>query len=157
MATPREEKLLHDTKLIIPESFIAGASDEKILLFIDLVINDINTWPPFTIFDRESFPENRLGILYMGIGYMTQLFKLMEVTLQDFNYNDSGLSVNIDQTSKLNTSIEKLYKIYSQQVEFMKKSLLAGYGTGIATPRFQSQISAFLKISLGTSFSWRGR
>jgi hypothetical protein len=157
MSTPREDKLLHDTKLLIPESFIAGAPDEKILLFIDLVINDINTWPPYTVFDRESFPDNRLGILYMGVSYMVQLFKQMEVTLQDFNYNDSGLSVTIDQTTKLNTSIEKIYKIYSQQVEFMKKSLLVGYGVGLGSPRYQSQIGQFLKLALSQSFSWRSR
>lgn len=153
----RDEKILYELKMILPQNFIAGASDEKILLFVDMVINDINWVLPHSNFTRETFPEEALRIIYLGCAYMAMLFKLMEVTLEDFNFNDSGLSVSVDQTTKINTAIEKVYKAYVSQVEYLKKTLMMRNVAGFGTPRYQSVIGQFLKVALGSAFNWTGR
>ena len=152
--TTRELLILEKSKLIVPEGFFYGASDEKILAYADLVVNDMNWWPPVTNYDRNSLPDAWFWIMITGMSYFAQLFKQMEATLQDFNYNDNGLSVNVDQVGKISTAQANMLKIYSQQIEWMKKSLLLKMGEGLGTPRFQSQIGQFLKIALGQSFNW---
>ena len=152
--TTREQALLNNCKLVIPGVFIAESSDDKILAFVDLVVNDINWWLPYTAYDRNSFPDQWFQTVILGTAYFSQLFKQMEATLQDFNYNDNGLSVNVDQVGKINTGMVNLLKAYGQQIDFIKKAMLLKLGSGIGTPRFQSQIGQFLKISLGQSFSW---
>ena len=152
--TERDQKLLDQCKLVIPESFIAGEPDEKILAFCDMVINDINWFPPLTIYDRSNYPDQWFNSIVLGVAYFAMLFKQMEATLQDFDYNDNGLSVRVDQVGKINTAIERMLKAYAQQTEFMKKSMIASMGAGLGTPRFQSQLGQFIKIALGSSFNW---
>ena len=158
--TAKEQLIIDKAKLIVPPGFfmdtVTGAfvSDDKIFLYAEMVVNDMNWFPPTTNYTVNSIPDRWIGIVLMGMAYFANIFKQMEVTLQDFNYNDNGLTVNVDQTSKINTSMVNVLKAYSQQVEFMKKSLLMTYGTGLGTPRFQSQIGQFLKIALGSSYAW---
>jgi len=152
--TDKEQFVIDRAKVLLPEAFIAEASDDKIFLYAELVVNDMNWFPPTTRYTVNSMPSGWIGIVLMGMAYFAQMFKQMEVTLQDFNYNDNGLTVNIDQTGKINTAMVNMLKAYSQQVEFMKKSLLMTFGAGLGTPRFQSQIGQFLKIALGSSYAW---
>jgi hypothetical protein len=150
--TARETVLLEKCKLVVPPEFITTSSDEKILVYIDLVINDINWCPPMTNYNRNSIPDNMIVI--MGTAYFSQLFKQMSATLEDFNYNDSGLTVQIDQVGKINVAIERIMKVYVTQTEYMKKHLLCGEFAGLGSPRYQSQLSQFIKIALGSSFNW---
>jgi len=157
--TPREQLVLEKAKILIPESFWKVGPDEdtqdmKLFLYAELVVNDMNWWPPTTMYSVNSMPDRWIGIVLLGMAYFTQIFKQMEVTLQDFTYNDNGLTVSVDQTAKLNTGLVNILKAYGQQVEFMKKSHLMTLGAGLGTPRFQSQIGQFLKIALGSSYAW---
>lgn len=152
--TEREQILLDKVKLMIPADFVAGESDEKILGFVDMVINDMNWWLPMTNYNVGNYPTGWTMTIVLGCAYFAQLFKQMEATLQDFNYSDNGLSVQVDQVGKINTALERILKAYAQQVEYMKKSMLTQMGAGLGTPRFQSQIGQFIKIALGSSFSW---
>lgn len=158
--TPQEQLVIDKAKILMPTGFILDTatgtmiSDEKILLYAELIVNDMNVYPPQTNYTVNSMPNRWIGTTLIGMSYYAQLFKQMEVTLQDFTYNDNGLTVSIDQTAKINTSIVNVMKAYAQQVEFIKKSLLMTFGSGLGTPRFQSQIGQFLKIALGSSYAW---
>ena len=84
---------------------------------------------------------------------MAELFFQMSATLQDFNYNDNGLALNIDQTGKINQSYQNMLGFYRQMIVNFKKTQIFAQGAfGISSPRYQSQIGQFLKISLGSSF-----
>lgn len=168
--TPRELELLGKIKTVMPANFIAEeaadaalkvgitTTDDKILAFGDLVINDFNWWPPYSNFTRETWPVEQDGILVLGVQIFAMLFKQMEATLQDFDYNDAGLTVRVDQVGKLNTAIsatQGIFSIYKQQIDYAKKAMLLRMGgQGLGTPKYQSQIGQFLKLSLGSAFSW---
>lgn len=152
--TNREIALLAAVKNVMPAAFIADAGDNKILGFIDLVVNDMNWFLPMTNFDRNTFPNNWFQTVVLGTNLFAQVFKQMEATLQDFQYNDNGLSVNVDQVGKINMAHANMLKIYAQQAEFIKKAMLLQFGRGLGTPKFQSQIGSFLKIALGSAFNW---
>jgi hypothetical protein len=157
--TPKEQLVVQKAKVLIPEAFwkvgpTDDAQDEKLFLYAEMVVNDMNWWIPVTMYTVNSMPDRWIGIVLMGMAYFSQLFKQMEVTLQDFNYNDNGLTVNVDQTGKLSVAMVNILKAYGQQVEYMKKAEIFKVGSGLGTPRFQSQIGQFLKIALGSSFAW---
>jgi hypothetical protein len=140
---------------VLPLNFQAESSDDKLLAFGDLVINDFNWWPPTSGYTRENWPETLDGTYIIGASVFASLFKQMEASLQDFEYNDNGLSVRVDQVGKINTQHINMLNIYKQQVEYAKKSLLiATGGQGLGSPRFQSQIGQFIKIALGSSMTW---
>jgi len=153
--TAREQELLDKIKCVMPANFIAESDDVKILCFGDLVISDINWWPPYSNFTRETLPVELDQIVVLGVSIFAMLFKQMEATLQDFDYSDNGLTVRVDQVGKINTTHVNILKIYQQQVDWAKKALLLRTGgQGLGTPKFQSQIGQFLKLALGSSFSW---
>jgi hypothetical protein len=70
-------------------------------------------------------------------------------------YNDNGLSLNVDQVGKISQSYANILNLYRQMIMGFKKGQIFAVGaTGISTPRYQSQIGQFLKISLGSAFNW---
>lgn len=156
--TVREQEILDKVKCVMPANFIAESPDDKILCFADLVINDYNWFPPLSGYTRETWPPEADGILVIGVQLFALFFKQMEATLQDFDYNDSGLSVKVDQVGKISqvvTASQGIFSIYKSQVEYSKKALLLRTGgQGLGTPKYQSQIGQFLKIALGSSFTW---
>ena len=83
------------------------------------------------------------------------LFLQMRATLEDFSFNDNGLTVQVDQVGKINQSYQNILAIYKDMIlKYKKTQIFAVGGKGLGTPRFQSQIGQFLKIALGSAFTW---
>lgn len=153
--TDKQRQLICKVRGIMPENFAAHTSDEKILLFAELVLTEINVAPPLTNFTTASFPDRIEGTLLLGIHFFSMLFFQMRATLEDFNYNDNGLSVAVDQTAKIGSAITNMKDVFENQVmNFKKTEIFQLGGAGLGTPRFQSQIGQFLKIALGSAFTW---
>jgi hypothetical protein len=153
--TERQKLIICKARELMPENFSSNTTDEKILAFAEVVLSDINVFPPLTGFTTETVPELLLPVLYFGISLFAELFLQMRATLEDFDYNDNGLSVRVDQVGKINTSFQNVLQIYKNMVtNFKKTQILAVGGKGLGSPRFQSQIGQFLKIALGSAFTW---
>ena len=151
----RQKLIICKARQLMPENFSSNTTDEKILAFAEVVLSDINIFPPLTGYTTETVPDVLLPILYFGISLFAELFFQMRATLEDFDYNDNGLSVRVDQVGKINTSFQNMLSIYKNMVTNYKKTeILRVGGKGLGTPRFQSQIGQFLKIALGSAFSW---
>ena len=119
--------------------------------------SDINFFPPYTNFsitDAVNNP-NLANLLYFGISLMTELFLQARATLEDFQFNDNGLSLNVDQVGKIAQSYANMLEFYRQMIlNFKKTQIFAVGAVGLGTPRYQSQIGQFLKVALGSAFSW---
>ena len=155
--TDRQKLIIEKSRQLMPDNFSLHTTDEKILMFAEVILADINVWPPLQGFTTESVPEILLPTLYFGVSLFSALFLQMRATLEDFSYNDNGLTVQVDQVGKINASFQNLLGIYKSMITNYKKTQIftvAGGGKGLGTPRFQSQIGQFLKISLGSAFSW---
>ena len=135
--------------------FIAHVTDDQILGYIDLVIGDFNLFPPLTGYNSETLKTNYIPIVVFGCQFFSLLFLQMNAVIQDFNYNDNGLTVQVDQTSKVDQSLKNVAEVYKNMVENGKRSEIWNVGPkGIGTPKFHISMGQFLKISLGDSFLW---
>jgi hypothetical protein len=153
--TPQQQVIIEQSRLLMPQKFSVNCSDERILAFAEVVLADINLFPPLQGFTTDTLLPAALPLLYFGISLMAELFFQMSATLQDFNYNDNGLSLNIDQTGKISQSYQNMLEFYRHMITNFKKTQIFAQGAfGISSPRYQSQIGQFLKISLGSSFNW---
>lgn len=153
--TPQQQQIIDQSRILMPQKFSVNCTDEKILAFAEVILADINLFPPLQGFTTDSLPVPALHLLYFGISLMAELFFQMSATLQDFNYNDNGLALNIDQTGKINQSYQNMLGFYRNMITNFKKTQIFAQGAfGISSPRYQSQIGQFLKISLGSSFNW---
>lgn len=155
--TAAQQAVIQRSRQLMPEIFSRNTRDEKILAYASLVLAEINNFPPmtgFTINDVASNP-NLAEVLYFGIMVTTELFLQARATLEDFQFNDNGLSLNVDQVGKINASYANLITLWQQMLTNFKKTQIFQVGAvGLGTPRYQSQIGQFLKIALGSAFSW---
>lgn len=159
--TAKQQEIITKSRQLMPDNFSLNTTDEKILAYAEVVLSDLNFFPPLTGYTTETVPDNLLPILYFGISLFTELFLQMRATLEDFDYNDNGLYVRVDQVGKIDQSYKNLLEMYRNMITNFKKTQVLSLGgqgglggRGLGTPRFQSQIGQFLKIALGGSFQW---
>lgn len=153
--TQRQLEIIQKSRQLMPEMFSVNVNDERILAYAEVILSDINLFPPLTGFTTETIPDVLLPVLYFGICLFAELFLQMNATLQDFDYNDNGLSVRVDQVGKIDQSYRNMLDIYKNMItNFKKNQIFAVGGKGLGTPRYQSQIGQFLKIALGSAFTW---
>jgi hypothetical protein len=155
MFTVRQQMIIDKVRTLIPENFSANTTDEKVLAYSEVVLSDINVFTPLTSFTTETVPDSILPILFFGVALFSELFMQMRATLEDFDFNDNGLSVRVDQVGKIDQSYRNMLEMYRLMItNFKKTQIFAVGGVGVGSPRFQSQIGQFLKIALGASFQW---
>jgi hypothetical protein len=155
--TSAEQQVIQQARLLMPEIFSRNTVDAKILAYANLILAEINSFPPLTKFTIQDIPNNPIlaELLYLGITVITELFLQARATLEDFQYNDNGLSLNVDQVGKISQSYANLIAFYRDMIVNFKKTQIFQVGAvGLGTPRYQSQIGQFLKIALGSAFSW---
>lgn len=151
--TLKERQLVRDSLNLWPERFRATADESRCLQFLEIVVADINAIPPAEFLTIDTMPDVLVPIVRFGSSLYAQIFHQMRATLDDFTWSDQGITVSIDQTSKLNTSISNATKAYERMLmNFKKTRVIAQGGRGLGTPRYQSQLGQFLKIALGSSF-----
>ena len=157
--TAGQQEIITKSRQLMPENFSANTTDEKILAFSEVVLSDINLFPPLSGFTTESIPDNLKPVLYFGIMILSAMIFQLRATLEDFEWNDNGLTVRVDQVGKLGAVIGSgstaLLSTYKNMIMNFKKTEITNIGgKGLGTPRFQSQIGQFLKIALGSAFTW---
>ena len=129
--------------------------DERVLAFVDLIIDDWNIFPPETGFTVETVPDRWVNLVCFGVNTFIVLFEQQRWTLMDFDYSDSGLSLRLDRVTKLDSSYKNLLEMYRGQIVSAKRNItMHMMGRGIGTPRYQTAIGQFLKIALGSAFQW---
>ena len=153
--TEKERMIVRDSLQLWPERFRATANDARCLQFIETVIADINAIPPAEYMTVETLPDQIVPIVRFGSSVYAAVFQQLRATLDDFTWNDQGITVAIDQTGKITTALANMTKAYERMIiNFKKTRVIAQGGRGLETPRYQSQLGQFLKIALGSSFLW---
>lgn len=151
----RVERLILESKILMPPAFVMNCGDERINAFLEMVLGDINLWLPVTDYSLEDCPHRWEPILKWGTQMFSLLFMQATYTLQDFGWSDGGLSISLDRVPKIDQSYKNVLELYKTMVLNAKKAeMLRVSGKGLGSPRYQSQLGQFLKICMGASFSW---
>jgi hypothetical protein len=156
--SPRERRIVAIAKVQLPSIFLGAYEDKddiKLLEYIKLALDLVNNTTPATCYTINDMPECWDRIIVFGATQLTTLFLQLGWALNDFNYSDNGLSLNLDRVQKLDTPYKNLMEQWKSMVQQLKyQEVFRIGGRGIATPRFQTQIGQFLKLALGASFNW---
>lgn len=141
--TTAETALVVIAKRMTPAQFIAKITDDEVILaFLNLVLAEINNTAPGTSFTIDTMPASWQYIVAFGGQIFANLFLQGGYALEDFNYSDNGLSLNVDRHSSLNAVYANTYNNYSRMVEKMKKV----YAISAVRPQLLST------MSIGTVF-----
>ena len=149
------ERLIKGCKELMPAGFLVNVGDARIAAFIDLVIGDANLFPPLTNYTIDNLPLRMEPIVKFGTQIFSMLFLQQTYALQDFGWSDGGLSLTLDRVQKIDVPYKNSIEMYKNMVLNAKKyEIVSMGGKGLGTPRYQSQIGGFLKICLGSAFTW---
>ena len=106
--------LISRARELLPTAFTAKQSDAKLQAYMQLTLDDINYVTPQTKYTLDNMPITWETAVIFGSTLFANLFLHMNYALKDFNYNDNGLSLNIDRQGKLEKS-------YTLQLDAYKK------------------------------------
>ncbi len=157
---PAEKLCLDQIKAITPKGFLEGCApgfdtDIRLLGMAALALQDYNSMPPCENYTFNSLPQGLCTTLAMGTQYYLAVMKQMEMSLIDISYSDNGLSITFNRVSNLGQAIASLEKPWLRMIENRKKCVIVSIGgIGLATPRFQSNLSRFIGMLGDGAYGW---
>lgn len=158
--TPGEETCLRQIKAITPKGFLEGCppgfdTDIRLLGMAALALQDYNSMPPCENYTFGSLPTGLCTTIAMGTQYYLALMKQMEMSLIDISYSDNGLSINFNRVANIGAALANLEKPWLRMIENRKKCVIVSIGgIGLATPRFQSNLSRFIGMLGNGAYGW---
>jgi hypothetical protein len=158
--TPAQQKLVFKLTAVTPAGFLAPtppgmARDIRLLGLIGLALSDINNAPPREGWTIDSFPQNQYDFLVFATQIWILLMAQMQYSLADVSYTENGYSINLDRTTKIGSAFANFKLMYDAQLTNYKNNILmANGGMGLATPRYQSNLSRFISILGNGAYGW---
>jgi len=152
--TPRELRLVNQlrdmlgTVVTTDPTTLTSMSDEALASGIKLALGYFNAYPPPTTFTIDNFPYDYEMLLLYAAQIMTLLNKYLGLSITDFNYNDNGLSLNLDRGAKVNQAIQNS-TAWLNSLFALAKLEFAPMGMGVGT--LQLPISMGGQLSRGIS------
>jgi hypothetical protein len=154
--TEQEIKIINLIKGILPLPFKKDLKpedlDSQILFYADLCIGYINIVPPQSGLTLQNYPMNSnslRSLLSLGTNAYILLFKQQKWTMNDFSYNNNGMSLTIDRVDKLDKSIERFFKLFDDQTKQLKTNLMIKNMHIVATPRLGAVLGNAVRNVLG--------
>ena len=152
--TEREQQVLDIVRATMPARFIENVSDEVLLVYVNMVLTEFNWTPPRTGFTIENMPASLLNLLALGCQVYGVKFLAGGYALNDFNYSDGGLSLNIDRQGNLDKYQQKLYDNYIRQLTNIKKCFTTMLNVNVAiTPTVNTVFAQYLGSLFPTTFN----
>lgn len=147
-------KMLTLAKTVLPANFLCKATDDKITAYLQLTLDDINYTTPYTCYTLEQAPDCWESAIVFGSTLFANMFLQVNYSLADMSWNDNGLSMTIDRHGKLAAVYQKQDEVFQRMKWNLKKKMSMTSGPyGVGYPRYPAQISQFMKIIFGTSYS----
>lgn len=138
----------------VPQRYIEGASDEQIAMWGDIAVGLINYVNPVTTYRIHTAPENWDAAVFYGMTALLAQIQMANYSINDFNYNDNGISMSLDRTSKIASVNQAVREQFNNMAFNLKKYYGAGIGPiGLGYPRYQAQMSPFLRIMYGAGYT----
>jgi hypothetical protein len=143
--TEQEIKIINLIKGILPLPFKKDLKPEDL-------DSQINIVPPQSGLTLQNYPMNSnslRSLLSLGTNAYILLFKQQKWTMNDFSYNNNGMSLTIDRVDKLDKSIERFFKLFDDQTKQLKTNLMIKNMHIVATPRLGAVLGNAVRNVLG--------
>jgi len=98
-------------------------SDELLLIYLQIAMQDINAEAPLTIFTLLTVPISWHGCILNGAFVIALFGEAVVQNGESFSYSDNGISLNINQAAGYLQIAQALHGAYKQQKEQLKRSL----------------------------------
>lgn len=116
--------------------------DSEILEYLSMAVDDFNSRPPVTGIVLEDMPDRWRTAILLRAG----AFAMFAITLtwisEEFSYSISGVSLDIDKSSKYQSMKENFIQEYDKVVDAAKRSIKII--KGLKQPRYGIGISSAL-------------
>jgi hypothetical protein len=98
-------------------------SDQQLYMYLVQAVSDINTEPPFTTYDINSFPPAwEACILSGGMIFALIAESILQVG-ENFSYSDNGISLNINLQQGYQGIAQMMLTGYTQLKKDIKRAL----------------------------------
>lgn len=138
----------------LPARFIKGLCDEKLLIWLQMGLDDINYTTPQTQYTLSNAPQLWETAVLFSCSAVAAVLVAADMAFDDFSYNDNGLTMTLDRNGKLLQVNDKILERYKQMKWNIKKYYGMSIGPfGLGYPRFTAQMSSFMRILYGAGYS----
>nr|DAE79828.1 MAG TPA: hypothetical protein [Caudoviricetes sp.] len=98
-------------------------SDELLLIYLQIAMQDINAEPPLTLYTILTVPISWHGCVLNGAFIMSLFGEAVVQNGESFSYSDNGISLNINQAAGYLQIAQAMHGAYQKQKENLKRSL----------------------------------
>ena len=147
--TVREQRLRDKLFSILPEVIKVriDANKTQIRDALTSALAMVNAYAPVTAYTITTMPSYHETAVEFGAQMLLYMEQYLQVSIRDFSYGVSGIALNIDRGSKINTAIQQLtayWNSYIKTVKFYDYPDAVGLGSSaIAVPQGRIFASLF--------------
>jgi hypothetical protein len=116
--------------------------DEELYYYLLETVYDFNSAPPATDVTLDTLPSNWSAAIVVGAGARACRAVALNWIADEFDYSISGVSLNLEKSSKYMSMKENLEQVFDKLKEEAKSTILIV--KGIKQPRFGIGVSAAL-------------
>lgn len=139
--TVRMQRLRDHVYNVLPEVIKVriDANKTQVVDAVQNALNMVNAYAPVTSYTISNMPNQYEPAVVFGGQMLLYLEQLLQVSIRDFSYGVSGISLNIDRGSKINQAIRNLteyWNTYVKAVKYVDYPDAIGLGSSaVATPQ----------------------
>lgn len=141
-------ELIEEARTIISPYFLNSSkiTDDQILGLCRIVLDELNYITPITNYDLCTAPHSWRSAILVGLHVFVLLAAQTALGLKEFNYNDNGLSLQLNRIQNLDIPLKMYRPIFESMAWNIKKSMIFRNVFALGYPRYQQAVSSFLRI-----------
>lgn len=124
-APPNSERVIQGFTQVIGFIF----QDEELLEYIEMAIDDLNSRPPAEGHTIDSLPTHLRTLITIGAASYAAAALMMNWIAEEFNYSISGVSLDLEKSSKYEAAKNNFEQQYTEKATEYKKTVLHIRGT----------------------------
>lgn len=132
--TPREQRMIFQLRDSLSRFISDRLADEEIRQYLQQGLQSLNVFSPTTAFTMVSLPNNLEQLVLIGSLIWGVTNNLLGIGFTDINYSDNGWSLTTNRMDKMNSTLDKILKIYADSVKMAKMDYAPSASINVTVP-----------------------
>lgn len=122
--TIRQTRLMTKVYTLLPEVIQVrmDANKTQVLTALTQAMSIVNAYAPVTSYSVNNMPPYHEAAVELGAQIFIYLEQMLQISIRDFGYGVSGISLQIDRGAKINTALANLTKYWNDYIKVVKFS-----------------------------------